>query len=246
MFILSEDYWEIKEVPEKGRGVSAKKDIPGGTLIGDYIGRVTRSEDVDEQKEGLYDMWYNYQADIVADPSKIGVHFLNHSCSPNCDTFPYKNHMLVFALRKIFAGEELSLAYYLEPPDDEKFPCAHACHCGSPICHGTFHTTDAVGEKWGEFVESMVGKENFHKPPPVAYGEQLPALQKYPEHIDDYPIYDLYGSLTEEPLNCEDDAVPKISQIRTLIRESGHQLNFSKLGIIVFGIMRGMVIVFIK
>ena len=246
MFLLSEDYWEIKEVSGKGRGVFAKKNIPGGTLIGDYIGRVTRSEEVDEQKEGLYDMWYNYQTDIVADPSRIGVHLINHACAPNCDTFPYKNHMFVFAVRKIFVDEELSLSYYLEPPVDEKFPCAHACQCGSPICHGTFHTSEAVGEKWGTFVEKMVGEKNFHQPPPVAYGKQLPRLHQYPKKINDYPIYDIYGSLTEKPLECEGETMPKLSHVRALIRKSGRRLHFHKLGIIIFGVMRGMVILFTK
>ena len=237
MFTLSEDYWEVRDTPSKGKGIFAKKDIPGGTVIGDYLGRVARSEDVDEVKEGLYDMVYNYDYDIVGDPAKIGMHTINHSCSANCNTYPIQNHIIYFAVRKIFASEELTVSYGLPPPEDETYPCPHTCHCGSIICHGTFHVSEESAEEFCAYLEKVVGP-SFHNPPPVAPGEQLPPLPSYPSNIEDDRIFEIFGSLEQEPLLCEDNTLPPTDRLRQLIRETGLRLNFHKLGVKVFAVTR--------
>ena len=59
MFLFSNDYWEIKITSKKGKGVFAKKDIPPGTVIGDYLGIPILDKNYDENKSGLFDMYFN-------------------------------------------------------------------------------------------------------------------------------------------------------------------------------------------
>ena len=82
MFLISKDYWEVRETKEKGRGVFAKKGIAAGTVVGDYLGRVikTAEYDLDRDKEGLYLMYLTDEASIYPDLKKPGLHLFNHSC----------------------------------------------------------------------------------------------------------------------------------------------------------------------
>lgn len=240
MFILPQDYWQVKETPHKGRGIFATKEIPGGTVIGDYLGILLPAEQ--ESKTGpTYSMTYNSQAIILPpDSNDIDVHVINHSCMSNCDTFPYKNHAIIFALRKIFPGEELSITYLIDAPPESNQPVLmHPCRCGSPICHGTINTTHQIMEKTQKFVEEIDGSDDSL---PVPFGELLPALPIYPKEIQDYPIYDIYGSTFHKPLELEDETMPATIKIREYIRESGRTLHFKKLHVTILGIMNELLV----
>lgn len=61
--------------------------------------------------------------------------FINHSCEPNCYSrvihVEGQKHIVIFALRRIFRGEELTYDY--------KFPIEDAgsklpCNCGAKRC----------------------------------------------------------------------------------------------------------------
>jgi len=124
MFLIPNDYWEIRKTKSKGRGVFARKQIPERTLIGDYVGKVVQLKDVDFEKEkrNLYLMYYNDEAGIYPDLKKPDIYLLNHSCSPNCWMIRLKNHTIVFALENIRKGSELTLAY-LPPPKVNLYGC---------------------------------------------------------------------------------------------------------------------------
>src|SRR5579871_5079449 len=125
MFLLSPDYWEIKKTKNKGKGVFAKKNIIAGTIIGDYLGKIIRKDDEEkyEDKYGFYAMYYHGRATIFPEVKQPGIHLINHSCMPNCYMYTYQGHTLYFALRRIFAGEELTVSYLVSPLDDDCSPC---------------------------------------------------------------------------------------------------------------------------
>lgn len=238
MFLLPKKYWEVKETAQKGRGVFARQDIPAGAIIGDYLGKLIYQKDFDEAKEGLFDMWFNEKISVLADPKKIGIHLINHSCSSNCDMYPYKGHMLFFATRHIFKGEELSVQYLLPPPDKNHI-CNHTCYCNSLVCHGTMHTSIEIENKADIFIQKLDGK--YRKVPPVSIGSELPRLETYPRQVADDPIYDIFGSLEQKPLVCPDAVMPSIKKLRQLLREKGKVLYFKNFKTYVFGIMNGLV-----
>ena len=81
MFLIPSNFWEIRETKNKGRGVFAKKPIPTGTIIGDYVGKLIQLNDVDfdKEKKNLYLMYYNDEIGIYPDLKKPGVYLINHS-----------------------------------------------------------------------------------------------------------------------------------------------------------------------
>mmetsp|Transcript_8672 Transcript_8672/g.7619 ORF Transcript_8672/g.7619 Transcript_8672/m.7619 type:complete len:85 (-) Transcript_8672:43-297(-) len=75
--------------------------------------------------------------DSVIDASFMGneARYLNHCCNPNCsstilviDDFP---HIVMYANRPIYAGEELTYDYQFDV-ETEKIECT----CGAPNCLG--------------------------------------------------------------------------------------------------------------
>ena len=242
MILLPEDYWEVRNTDKKGRGIFAKKDIPAGTVIGDYIGRVikTAEEDIYEKDEALYLMYYHDRASIYpVDHKAVGVHLLNHSCTPNCWMYTYRGHTLFFALRHVFKGEEITISYLLSPLDETCNPCKDICYCNGLLCRGTMHLTDDKFDRWNEFNESI---EKKTKKARVTYGKELPKLKNYPESIPDNPIYDLFGSAQEKPLELSSDELPSAQEIRNLIREKGKTINIPKLNTKILGVCDGTLV----
>lgn len=242
MFLLKDDAWEMRtrvyetDTKEKkqNRGIFAKKDIEGGTIIGDYLGLVIpeKEEDVYENSNEMYLMYYTEKATIYPDVQKPGIHVLNHSCEPNTWMYTYKGHTLYFALRKIYAGEELTVSYQLSPIDSDCEPCDHACHCHTPTCTGTMHMPEDKYEAWRAFDDHETEKT---KAVPAPLKKNLSLLDQYPKEIKDDPIYKLFGSSEKPPLVINDAIFPTRKEIRQQIRKTGRQLKYPKLGVTIVG-----------
>jgi len=240
MFLLTEDFWEIKTTPHKGRGVFAKKDIEAGTIIGDYLGKIVKDSEGDEYEEkyGFYDMYYTDDASVWPDVEKPGIHIINNSCTPNSFMYTFHGHTLYFALRKILAGEEITVSYMMAPLDEDCAPCTDFCKCGSEICSGTMHQSPDKYDKWRAFDDAETAKTPIE---PVVFGEYLPKLKTYPANIPDAKVYPLFGAVHEKALILTDEKIPSEKIIRQKIRETGQRLSFEKLGITIEGIYDGVV-----
>ena len=61
--------------------------------------------------------------------------FINHSCEPNCYSrvinVDGRKHIVIFALRKIYRGEELTYDYKFPIEDDDN---KLHCNCGARRC----------------------------------------------------------------------------------------------------------------
>ncbi len=241
MFLLSNDFWKIKKSKKKGRGVFTKKDIAPGIVIGDYLGKVIRIQDEDTYDNGkhFYAMYYSDTALVSPDPRKNDIHLFNHSCTPNCWMYTYKGHTLYFSLRHIFPGEELTVSYLLSPLDKYCKPCTHLCDCGGVICFQTMHLSEKRYEKWEKFHDE---ESKRTKPEKVTIGQDLSMLSSYPKEIQDDPIYTLFGANEVEPLTIQEQAVPSITELRKMIRESGKTLQFSNLNLKIFGVLDNLLI----
>lgn len=188
MFFIPDDSWEIIQTAKKGFGVFVKKKILSGTIIGDYLGTVINIAEynLDNDKNGLYLMYYTDQASIYPDLSKPGIHLLNHSCSPNCWIYTYHGHTLFFALRDIDPDEELTISYLLSPKDATCNPCTHDCRCGNIYCTGTMHLPKTSYERWQKFQDKQMKKTKTAK---FIFNKDLPKLSSYPATIPIDPIY---------------------------------------------------------
>ncbi len=221
MFLLKDDYWQIKKTKEKGYGVFVKKKIKAGTIIGDYLGKVIKTAEYDlyKDKEGIYLMYFTDQAAIYPDLKKPGIHLVNHSCAPNCWIYTYKGHTLFFALRNIEPKEELTISYLLSPKDEICNPCTHICKCGSKFCTGTWHLSKDKYERWQKFQNREKKKTKTAK---FIFGKNLPKLASYPKINPNNPIYEKIGSEgctlfekrgNESEIPAEATATAKVEQL---------------------------------
>ncbi|XP_053362977.1 histone-lysine N-methyltransferase 2B [Clarias gariepinus] len=125
-----------------GRGLFCKRNIEAGEMVIEYSGIVIRSV-LTDKREKYYDGkgigCYMFRIDDfdVVDATMHGnaARFINHSCDPNCYSrvinVEGQKHIVIFALRKIYRGEELTYDY--------KFPIEDAsnklgCNCGAKRC----------------------------------------------------------------------------------------------------------------
>ncbi|KAM4704417.1 histone-lysine N-methyltransferase 2B isoform 2-T2 [Rhinophrynus dorsalis] len=125
-----------------GRGLFCKRNIDAGEMVIEYSGNVIRSV-LTDKREKFYDSkgigCYMFRIDDfdVVDATMHGnaARFINHSCEPNCYSrvihVEGQKHIVIFALRSIYCGEELTYDYKFPIEDaSNKLPC----NCGAKKC----------------------------------------------------------------------------------------------------------------
>ena len=241
MILLSEKYWEFNETVDRGKGIFAKKDINPGIVLGDYLGTVLRTRDVDikDDEKNLYLVYYHDDAAIYPNLKKPGIHLLNHSCTPNASMYTYFGHVLFFVLRHIFAGEEITVSYMLSPLDEFCKPCTHICVCKSSFCNQTMHLSTARYKKWREHEEINAKKTKRKR---ISYNRELPKLSLYPKNIPDHKIYSLFGNDKKPPIESSYKVLPTIRALRGLIRSTGRTIALPKLNTKILGIEENIII----
>ncbi|XP_063755160.1 histone-lysine N-methyltransferase 2B-like isoform X2 [Eleginops maclovinus] len=125
-----------------GRGLFCKRNIEAGEMVIEYAGNVIRSV-LTDKREKYYDSkgigCYMFRIDDfdVVDATMQGnaARFINHSCEPNCYSrvinVDGRKHIVIFALRKIYRGEELTYDYKF-PIEDENSKLH--CNCSTRRC----------------------------------------------------------------------------------------------------------------
>nr|XP_033492480.1 histone-lysine N-methyltransferase 2B isoform X1 [Epinephelus lanceolatus] len=125
-----------------GRGLFCKRNIEAGEMVIEYAGTVIRAV-LTDKREKYYDSkgigCYMFRIDDfdVVDATMQGnaARFINHSCEPNCYSrvinVDGRKHIVIFALRKIYRGEELTYDYKF-PIEDENSKLR--CNCGMRRC----------------------------------------------------------------------------------------------------------------
>ena len=127
-----------------GQGVYAVRRIPAATRVLEFLGeRIDKAESerraLAQQKRAartgeaavhifsLDDEW-----DLDGNVPWNVARLINHSCEPNCEAWDEEGRIFIHSLRKIAAGEELSIDYGfgIETWED------HPCRCGASSCVG--------------------------------------------------------------------------------------------------------------
>lgn len=97
---------EVRESRIHGRGIFACEPLARGLLIGRYLGPRVR-------RNGRYVLWVWQDDDtLVGVSGQNDLRYVNHSRRPNAVFYGEE----LFALRRIRAGEEITVDYGPDPP----------------------------------------------------------------------------------------------------------------------------------
>ncbi len=128
-----------------GRGVFAKKNVPKGTKIIEYVGKKITKKQAEElvtisinrhKKDktvgAVYIFELNKKYDIDGDVPYNTARLINHSCDPNCEVENIRGKIWIIALKDIARGEEIFYNYGYDYEDFED----HPCRCKTNRCVG--------------------------------------------------------------------------------------------------------------
>ncbi len=129
-----EEYVEFRESPIHGMGAFARRRIPAGHRLIEYVGeRITKAESARRCEENnpyifTLDETWDLDGSVAWNPAR----HINHSCAPNCDAEDDEGRIWIVTRREIEAGEEISFNYGYDLESYQDYPCL----CGDPGCVG--------------------------------------------------------------------------------------------------------------
>ena len=125
----------------------ALRKIRKGERIIEYTGERISHEEADRRYEAEHEaddphtFLFTVNERVIIDAARGGnsSRWINHSCSPNCETDDAGERIFIVARRDIRPGEELTYDYqlYLEEPHTVRAKRENPCFCGSPRCRKT-------------------------------------------------------------------------------------------------------------
>ncbi|XP_033313857.1 histone-lysine N-methyltransferase NSD2 isoform X3 [Bombus bifarius] len=128
----------------RGWGLRSLEHIKAGQFVIEYVGEVIDEAEYKRRlhrkkelkNENFYFLTIDNNRMIDAEPKGNLSRFMNHSCSPNCETQKWTvngdTRIGLFALCDIERGEELTFNYNLACDGETRKPCL----CGAPNCSG--------------------------------------------------------------------------------------------------------------
>ncbi len=116
-----------------GRGLFAGGPIPARAKIGEFEGEVISIREARRRAKGRRVVAIVELAGKAIDATDTGrgFRFINHSCAPNSFTRLTTDRAEFYALRKIRAGEELTVNY-----GESHHNGTLRCRCGAAGCQG--------------------------------------------------------------------------------------------------------------
>jgi len=133
----------IRRSPIHRFGVFAAEKIPRSRAVIEYTGRRWSRKAIYKRarrmsraalRKWIYLARINRYWVLDGADGGSGAEFINHSCEPNLRARRVRGHVVLFSLRRIRKGEELSWDYRFDKRGERV-----ACHCGSPKCRGTIN-----------------------------------------------------------------------------------------------------------
>lgn len=129
-----------------GKGVFALQDIAEGETLIEYRGEVISWPEAlrrhpHDPAQPNHTFYFHLDDQNVIDGKVKGnaAKWINHACTPNCETEEVAGRVFIKALRPIAAGEEINYDYGLVIDEryTPKLKAEFACWCGTPGCRGT-------------------------------------------------------------------------------------------------------------
>ncbi len=109
-----------------GLGLFAGADIPKGSCVIEYVGRVVSKEE-SETSRSKYLFEISKTKTIDGKPKWNKAGYINHSHRPNCEAEISKGRVFISAIKNIKAGEEFTYDYGKEYVDEHIKP--YGCRC---------------------------------------------------------------------------------------------------------------------
>jgi uncharacterized protein len=132
----------LRESKIHSLGCYATAPIKKGELVAEYTGprlTVKAAEILYNNHHKTYLFGLSNGKEVI---DGVGIAaFINHSCAPNCETDEVRGRIVIYALRDIAAGEEVTYDYCLydgEPDDPAR------CFCRSKICRGSMYAEEEL------------------------------------------------------------------------------------------------------
>ncbi|KAF0034082.1 hypothetical protein F2P81_014148 [Scophthalmus maximus] len=135
---------EVMKTDGRGWGLTTNQALRKGDFVTEYVGEVIDSEECQQRIKrahenhvtNFYMLTLTKDRVIDAGPKGNSARFMNHSCSPNCETQKWTVNgdvrIGLFTLYDIEAGTELTFNYNLHCVGNRRT----SCHCGSDNCSG--------------------------------------------------------------------------------------------------------------
>ncbi|XP_014849080.1 PREDICTED: histone-lysine N-methyltransferase NSD3 isoform X2 [Poecilia mexicana] len=135
---------EVVKTEGCGWGLRTNQTLRKGDFVTEYVGEVIDSEECQQRIKrahenhvtNFYMLTLTKDRVIDAGPKGNSSRFMNHSCSPNCETQKWTVNgdvrIGLFTLCNIEAGTELTFNYNLHCVGNRRM----SCHCGSDNCSG--------------------------------------------------------------------------------------------------------------
>ncbi|MFC4727851.1 SET domain-containing protein [Coralloluteibacterium thermophilus] len=136
-----------------GNGLFALVDIPKGTRLIQYKGRLITHRQADrlyaDDGESGHTFLFTLNDTYIVDGNVDGniARWANHSHDPNCETVieedaggdPKRDRIFIETIKDVRAGDELTYDYHitLEVPHTARMKKIWTCLCGAANCTGT-------------------------------------------------------------------------------------------------------------
>jgi SET domain-containing protein len=128
---------EVRPSRIDGRGCYAvvpfKRRRKVAELAGERISRVEAARRM-RGKRRLHICAIDAYWNVDSSRGGNGTQYINHCCEPNAFMRVVAGRIIIFALRDIEPGEEITLDY-----GETYHPDSYRCRCGAPSCRGTLN-----------------------------------------------------------------------------------------------------------
>jgi SET domain-containing protein len=126
---------EIRESKIHRLGIYALEHIPANRKVIEYTGERIRRREA-KRRNGRFTYLFELDKYWILDGAVggSGAEIMNHCCEPNIRSQIMRGHILFMSMRRIEAGEELTLDYRFDHTDERV-----KCRCGAENCRGVIN-----------------------------------------------------------------------------------------------------------
>ena len=121
------------KVTNKGKSVFANRHFEAHSFIIEFRGKTYTKEEYKRRLNPSNNHYLQISEELFLGPTRTPDNYINHSCNPNTGIRIIGGAVLLFAIRNIHKGEELTFDYSTTMAEDY---WEMDCRCGSKHCRG--------------------------------------------------------------------------------------------------------------